>query len=229
LVRQSEQKRARKKRNSFKPNEVKRLFQHPVWKGCKSSSRRHEGGELVQKDGLFFVPLIVAYTGSRMEEIAGLATDDIVRSDEHYGFSIQPHQERRIKNFQSERLLPLHEHLIELGLIEHQQRMQEKGEIYLFPELYNPHEKHKFYHNLSYNWQKLRGIQFDGNPRMLDGHSLRHAFNQKLKQEKSVLRQVRLDILGHGGADLNEEVYGDEEGMPFHLKKAAIDLLPRVF
>ena len=42
------------------------------------------------------------------------------------------------------------------------------------------------------------------------------------------MRQVRLDILGHAGIDLNEETYGDEEGMPFEMKKAAIDLLPRV-
>jgi hypothetical protein len=53
--------------------------------------------------------------------------------------------------------------------------------------------------------------------------------NQRLKLEKSVMRQVRLDILGHAGIDLNEETYGDEEGMPFEMKKAAINLLPRVF
>ncbi len=59
--------------------------------------------------------------------------------------------------------------------------------------------------------------------------SLRHAFNQTLKLEKSVIREVRLDILGHARIDINEEVYGDEEGMSFNLKKAEFDLLPRVF
>ena len=43
------------------------------------------------------------------------------------------------------------------------------------------------------------------------------------------MREVRLDLLGHAGIDLNEEVYGDEDGMPFEMKKAAIDLLTRVF
>jgi hypothetical protein len=44
-----------------------------------------------------------------------------------------------------------------------------------------------------------------------------------------VLKDVRLDLFGHADADLNEEVYGDGNRMPFVLKKAAIDLLPRVF
>ncbi|MEP2680293.1 MAG: hypothetical protein ABJN39_00115 [Sulfitobacter sp.] len=43
------------------------------------------------------------------------------------------------------------------------------------------------------------------------------------------MKDVRLDLLGHAGENPNEEVYGDVNGMPFDLKKAAIDLLPGVF
>jgi len=38
------------------------------------------------------------------------------------------------------------------------------------------------------------------------------------------MRQVRLDILGHAGIDLNEETYGDEEGMPFESIRPAVPL-----
>ncbi|MCX7565559.1 hypothetical protein OS189_04290 [Sulfitobacter sp. F26169L] len=89
--------------------------------------------------------------------------------------------------------------------------------------------KKKFHSALRHNWRKLREIQLDGNPRDLDAHSLRYAFNQALKLETSVTREVRLDILGHAGVVINEEVYGDEDGMPLCLKKQAIDPLPRVF
>lgn len=229
LVRRREKTRGRKKRNAFKPAEIKKLFQHHVWHGCKSPARRQEAGQLIQKDGLYFVPLIVAYTGSRMEEIAGLTTEAILPADGGFGFDICPHDLRRIKNPQSERLVPVHEHLIELGLLEHQAKMKKAGHRYLFPELVPKSAKKKFHSALRHNWRKLRDIQLDGNPRDLDAHSLRHAFNQALKLETSVSREVRLDILGHAGADINEEVYGDEDGMPFYLKKAAIDLLPRVF
>ena len=75
----------------------------------------------------------------------------------------------------------------------------------------------------------MRNIQLNGNPKKLDAHSLRHRFNQILKQDRRVLKDVRLDLLGHAGSDLNEEVYGDEEGMPFELKLQAINTLPRVF
>lgn len=227
--RRTETKRARKKRAAFKPAEVKQLFAHTVWHGAKSADRRHEPGDLIVKDGLFFVPLIVAYTGGRMEEIAGLQVDSIIPCQGHFGIDIRAHDERRLKNLQSERSVPVHEHLIELGLLEHQARMQKEGQKYLFPELLPTSSKKKFLSAPRHNWRKIREIQLDGNPRNLDGHSLRHAFNQFFKVNKHVQREVRLDIMGHAGIDINEEAYGDEEGMPFELKKAAIDLQPRVF
>ncbi|MCX7565558.1 hypothetical protein OS189_04285 [Sulfitobacter sp. F26169L] len=127
LVRRREKTRGRKKRNAFKPTEIKKLFQHPVWHGCKSPDRRHETGQLIEKDGLYFVPLIVAYTGSRMEEIAGLATDAILLTDGGFGFDIYPHDQRRLKNPQSERLVSIPEHLIALGLLELQANMEKDG------------------------------------------------------------------------------------------------------
>lgn len=188
LVRRTEKTRGRKKRNSFKPAEVQKLFRHPVWHGCRTADRRHESGDLIEKDGLYFVPLVVAYTGGQMEEIAGLTTDAIVSTNGHYGLDICPHEQRRIKNLQSERLVPMHEHLIELGLLEHQAKMKKRGHKYLFPELVPKSTKKKFHSALRYNWLKLREIQLDGNPRNLDAHSLRHAFNQTLKLETSVIR-----------------------------------------
>ncbi|SNR52697.1 DUF6538 domain-containing protein, partial [Puniceibacterium sediminis] len=199
LLRRNETERARKKRNAFRPAEARALFQHPTWQGCKSESRRHDPGQLVLQDGLYFVPLIVAYTGGRMEEIAGLPVDAIIATDGHYGFDIRPHDERRLKNLQSERLIPVHDHLIELGILVHQERMQLRGEKYLFPELQPTSSKKKFTSALRYNWEKIRDIQLDGNPRKLDGHSLRHSFNHLLKLEKSISKEVRLDILGHAG------------------------------
>lgn len=228
-LRKPENNRQRKKRAAFKPDEVIKLFQHPVWQGCSSNTRRHEQGSLIEKDGLFFVPLLVAYSGARMEEIAGLTVDGVVNVGDTYGLDIRPHDQRRLKNLQSERLIPLHDHLVELGLIEHRDRMRVSGQKLLFPELEPKSKKKKFGSALRYNWEKIRDIQLDGNHKNLDAHSLRHTFNQFLKNQKTVSKDVRLDLLGHSGTDLNEEVYGDEDGMPFEMKKAAIDMLPRVF
>lgn len=228
LLRRREDLRARSKRSAFQPDEINPLFQHPVWQGCRSEGRRHERGNQVIKDGLFFVPLMFAYSGGRMEEIAGLTVDAIVEVDGQYGFDIRSHEERRIKNARSARPIPIHEHLLELGLLDHRDRMTSKGERLLFPELRPTSAKKKFMSAVRYNWRKLREGQLDGNPKGLDGHSLRHSFNRALKTRPEV-KDVRLDLLGHAGADLNEEVYGDVNGMPFDLKKAAIDILPRVF
>ena len=229
LSRRPEQKRGRKRRNAFQRDEITRLFQHPVWTGCQSSDRRHQKGNSIEKDGLFWVPLIAYYTGGRMEEIAGLTVDAIVPTNGHYGFDIRPNEQRRLKNLQSERSIPVHQHLIKLGLLEHLARMKSANETYLFPELLPTSAKKKFLSSLTYNWKQLRDMQLNGNPRKLDGHSLRHSFNQTLKLEKLIAKDVRLDILGHAGIDLNDEVYGDADGMPFELKKEAIDLIPWAF
>lgn len=229
ILRLPETKRARGKRAAFNVEERRRLFEHPIWQGCKSAARRHDTGPDVVKDGLFWVPLIVAYTGGRMEEVAGLPVGAIIADEGGWGIDIRPHEERRLKNLQSTRLIPVHKHLLELGLMEHQARMAARGETYLFPELTPTSSKRKFYSQIAYNWAKARKRQLDGNPGKLDAHSLRHLFNQQLKELPGVSKLTRLDLLGHAGEDLNEEVYGASEGMPMAEKRSAIDLLPRIW
>ena len=141
ILRLPETKRARGKRAAFNVEERRRLFEHPIWQGCKSAARRHDTGPDVVKDGLFWVPLIVAYTGGRMEEVAGLPVGAIIEDEGGWGIDIRPHEERRLKNLQSTRLIPIHEHLEELGLVQHQRRMAARGEKHLFPELTPTSEK----------------------------------------------------------------------------------------
>jgi len=160
LLRRREDVRARSKRYAFQPDEINALFQHPVWQGCRSEGRGHERGNQVIKDGLFFVPLMVAYSGGRMEEIAGLTVDAIVEVDGQYGFDIRSYEERRIKNAHSARLIPLHEHLLELGLLDHRDRMTSKGERLLFSELRTTSAKKKFMSALRYNWRNFARVSW---------------------------------------------------------------------
>ena len=57
-------------------------------------------------------------------------------------------------------------------------------------------------------------------------YSFRHYVTQQLKVLR-VPKEVRLDILGHEGEDIEDEVYGED--MPVEMKLEAIMKLPRVF
>lgn len=222
-----ETKRARQKRNGFVLDEVKQVFQNPVWQGCKSAGRRRLPGDLIIKDGLFWVPLLTGYTGARRAEISGLMVEDIVEHDGHPGLFIQPNAVRGLKNLQSERSLPVHPHLLDLGFMEHVQQRHAERQPLLFPELRPSNPKQKAGDQIDHLRRMIFEQQLDGNPRGLDLHSLRHFFNTTLKRDRSVPKSVRLDILGHAGADLNEEVYSDTT--PFADKLEAIRTIPSFF
>ncbi|MCL3882667.1 hypothetical protein [Marivita sp. GX14005] len=226
-LRVPETKRARNKRDAFERTEVMQLFEHHIWRGCRSNVRRHEAGDVIVKDGLYWVPLIVHYTGARLEEIAGLPVTAIMPHETDWGFDIRPHEERRLKNLQSERLLPVHEHLLELGLVEHWNSMIAQKDEFLFPELRPKSQKLPFHKAMKYNWDKARRMQLGSKAEGLTMHSLRHYVNITLKDNKAIEKFVRLDILGHAAVDLNEEVY--TEGSSFEQKMSAINSIPRAF
>ncbi len=79
------------------------------------------------KNGIYWVPLIGAYTGARREEIAGLAPSDIIEVEGICCFTIEDSELRRIKNLSSRRLIPIHSHLIELGFLDYIQKAIELG------------------------------------------------------------------------------------------------------
>ncbi len=70
--------RAGRRRRAMKSDELKRLFESPLFTGCHSEDRRSKPGKLMLKDSFYWVPLIIAYTGARLEEVCQLTTGDVV-------------------------------------------------------------------------------------------------------------------------------------------------------
>ncbi len=118
LLRRFSKRAAKDDREAFTPEDVRLLFAAPVWTGCQSAKRRRQPGAIILKDWTFWVPLIAAYTGTRREEICGLETADVGEVDGVPVFHIRSNARRGLKNPQSERLVPVHSHLIELGFLD---------------------------------------------------------------------------------------------------------------
>lgn len=110
------------------------------WIRLRSESEYYQTcpGPTVYENGIFWCPLIGAYTGARREEIAGLAHTDILEIDGIPCFSIEDSELRRIKNISSKRLMPVHRQLIALGFLDLVKKQKAKCEVDMFPGLREP-------------------------------------------------------------------------------------------
>jgi integrase len=256
---------AHKRRSVFRFSEAQAVFGHSLWQGLKSPGRRHETGKHLVKDSRYWIPLILAYTGARRAEIAGLAPSDIGLIDGIPAITIQAHEWRGIKGeapgttdprLKLTRTVPIHEHLLELGLMEHASAMLAGGRKLLFPDVVpKPGKKkralgiteeeqnvEKFGETIDYTWRKSLSIALKGNPRKLCMHSLRHYVNDTLIHTEGVHDVTRVDLLGHVESDdddpknpkkahakrsINTSTYRDD--VPMSIKHIAIKKLPRLF
>lgn len=99
-----------------------------------------------------WIPLIILYDGMRNNEIAQLYIDDIQERDGIPYFRIWSSDERnqRIKVGTSQRDLPIHSKLIELGFMEYVKKMRASGQEQLFPHCrYNERTCRYYDDNLS--------------------------------------------------------------------------------
>lgn len=197
----------REERDPFSVEELGALFNAPIYTGCQSAaSWRHSGNLVLRDSGLFWVPLIALYTGARLGEIIQLYTDDIREEQGVRFFDInRDGDDKRLKNANSRRRIPIHSNLIAYGLLKLHARRLEQGEQRLFPDLQmgsdgyysSPFSKH-FRRFLESVGVKHRKNAF---------HSFRHSFQDACRN--SGLRSEVMDALqGHGEKGMKRR-YGE--------------------
>jgi integrase len=118
-------------REEWKDADVVRLFDHPIFQRYELPGSVNAGGAAA-----YWVPLIGAYTGARITEIAQLLVSDLYEEGGHWYFRIEVTKPwQRLKNQWSRRRIPVHPDLIRLGLAEYMQRLLARGEERLFPQV----------------------------------------------------------------------------------------------
>lgn len=95
----------------------RRRFYEEEWsailKAALAVRTEETAGNLDKANALKWAPWIAAYTGARIASITGLATEDCHRDGGIWFLKFPP-----AKGFRTSRDVPIHEHLIELGLVE---------------------------------------------------------------------------------------------------------------
>ena len=150
-------------RRSFKPDELKKLFEADYYSRAQYDDPYK-----------YWVPMLLLYTGGRLNEFCQLLVEDIVTVDDIPCFLIWDDEvhRQRLKGESSRRRIPIHSKLIEAGFLEFVESMRQSKSVKLFPKLDNGSEKHN---KLAGNWlnrhMTAEGVK-DG--RGLDCHSFRH-------------------------------------------------------
>lgn len=221
-LRRKEKVRQRDKKRTFMLNELKKLFAHRYWTD-PGSGRSLPPLDVRRTSGLYWVPLIAAYTGMRREEIAGIGVDYVREEDGIVFFDIIETDDRRLKTVASRRRVPVHNDLIELGLLDVVCAAKVRGGGLLFPDLREPASKilgRKVGRHMAKLVQEIWAEAGDG----LSVQSIRHYVQHLLDLDKDVPEKVARDLMGHEGTDVHSSVYGAQS--PLVALKAAIDRLP---
>ncbi len=125
----------------FKPSpaDIAPIFSCPLYVGSLGLGRgqRREPGAHVFHDSLYYLPILFTYLGPRRKEFAGLHVNDIAKDGVGYVIILRTNIFRRLKNVQSERLLPVPEELVRLGFIDYVQAIKQLGYEALFPDLFS--------------------------------------------------------------------------------------------
>lgn len=237
-LRRRDNVRARDKRAPFSVDDCRAVFRSPIWTGSRSEKRRRFPGDVIIRDALFWVPIIAAYTGARREEIAGLMPDDVAFEQGSWLFKIRPNRLRTgLKTAASARVIPAHRDLVRAGffsgLVGSAERKMAGGsgsdgdgpEGLLLPGLTRKHASAGWGESLAFVMDKVLDDTLGAGRAGKSFHSFRHYVTDELRRA-GVQKEVRLDILGHAGTDLEDEVYGSNSTIP--AMQAAIDLLPSV-
>lgn len=223
------------------PDEVRPMFDLPFFTGRASAEEPDVPGSLVYHSANYFLPMLYTYLGPRRNEFAGLLIKDIEEREGIWAIRIRANEVRRIKNAQSDRLLPVPDELIRLNFLEYVERLKEIGHERLFPELYSPLLKQndpgdRFYKDFVPVAKKCMKTELWARPI----HALRHGLSDTLKQA-NVSEGVIEDVAGRLGNTETASRYTNPAGLSLlkliisrypiitdHLEPAPIRLLPWV-
>jgi hypothetical protein len=194
------------------------LTSGPVHAGCIGINDRFHSGDEVIHDGAYFGPLLGLNLSARPSEEAGLAVVDVYDDAPIPYIHLRHNALRRLKNNESERKVPVHPKLIELGFLEYVRTMRANGHVALFPEWKHPENKMDFAKMMFKSFfEPARTHLFpDGSGlakfgKETDAHSLRGTGRTALR-DYGVQDSLRNYISGHAEERIGVEVYETPAG-----------------
>lgn len=199
------------------PDKTERMLQMPIFTGVESETDQMTAGPNTIHSSLYFIPLMLVYTGMRRAEAAGLTVNDIEKLPNGWAIEIRENKIRRLKKKQSERTLPVPPEMLRLNFLDYVEEIRSLGYDALFPELINPFKVlnadpgDRFYKNFM---PLIVDNAAKGGPYWNRAiHSLRHGHANTLKQN-GVSPELIEDIQGRQKETETGRRYTNPAGLP---------------
>ncbi|MGY6535103.1 MAG: site-specific integrase [Pararhodobacter sp.] len=197
-LRRRETRRAREKKRTFTEEELKTFFRHPFFNPGTLPKGKMPKYVTRRASGLYWVPIICAYSGARREEIAGISPSQVKQKDGMWYFEICFEETRRIKNRVSIRNVPVHDDLIKIGFLDYVENARKRKHTVLFPDLKEPAAK-ILGRKAGRLMEKMVKEIWGTNGKGLSLNSMRHYVQDVLDLDPMVPDKVSRDIVGHEG------------------------------
>ena len=202
----------------FEPDELQGIFSLP-WFTTGAGERNKHGRFHLYQPYYYWMPLLALFTGARVNELAQLMLDDIKENDGIYffNFDIDDESDKKLKNANARREIPVHSVLIKLGLIEYVKALRSVGYDRLFPEITpNTVKGHGKAVSAWFNESILnKRLKLERN-RTKSFHSFRHSVSTLLK-EKGVSSELRAQLAGHVRGTTETEVRYSKDLKPLYM------------
>lgn len=200
-----------KNRKEFYPEQLFSLFYKSKWYSEDLEQN------LKTNPSKIWIPLILLFTGCRLNEIAQIYTEQITEKEGVHFFRIEDkHEDQKLKNKSSRRKIPIHPTLIDLGILKFIEKQRKENKTRLFSELY--YTENRGYGNafsklfnkkdFKFSWlDKKAKENIENEDILLDLHSFRHNFSGSLK---GLIEDGLLEyFMGHSQNSQTQKRYGD--------------------
>lgn len=215
-------------RRSFTKAEIEMLLKSPLFSGSKSKAARHIPGAYKSKDDDFWIPLVLLMTGARLNEIVDLKAGSAKVDGEEVSHFDLSFANQELKTHSSERKIPIHPLLLEVGFADFVAKRQAHGKKeFLFSGIKTEGKRSNYYSKKLGRYLKRIGL----NDPQIVTHSFRHSF-------KDILRDAQVPddainrLTGHSdgsvaskygsGASLTtlkEHLEGSDFGVTLEIRK----------
>ncbi len=207
----------------FDNAKLKAIFSSPLFRKCKGDGFEHLKGKMEIRDWRFWLPWLALYSGARLGELAQLLVNDVRQEHGHWILHVttEGSLSKRTKTGGSQRIVPVHSRLIQLGFDRYHARAGALGAKQLFdvkPDArgYFSGEPSKFFGNY------LRDIGVKAG-RDLNFHSFRHTAADAFRKAGFADEEFA-PLLGHTKATMTGK-YGIVKPMVLAQRVAMIEAI----
>lgn len=197
-------------RDPYEPEDLAVIFGAPLFQGNNGKGLRDTPGPTVVRDHRYWLPILAHYTGARVEELASLTVDEIKIEGgiPYIDLTERPLSgERRVKNRNARRVIPLHDGLIGLGFLHH---VEDAGSGMVFPELEGEGKASENFTKWWGRWCErtapIKGQGIDDPAKTF--HSFRHSWKRAARQTADVKEEIHDLLSGHAGGNGIARGYG---------------------